>query len=154
MDLTNRYIIMCHKAEDIQKAWIPRQCDFFIDYEVLEEGLSLCNPGGNQVQVIDLYYQESEGLQYQQECKDIKANSVWLPRQDQLQRMAEEDETKIFRLVNSVIEDQYYYPKKDANVEPPSIFYSMEQLWLAYVMKEKYKKIWDEEGWVLIQKDS
>jgi len=27
--------------------------------------------------------------------------------------------------------------------------YSMEQLWLAFVMKEKYKKIWNGEKWIV-----
>ena len=151
MDVTNRYIIMCHKAEDIQNAWIPRQCDFFIDYEALEEGLSFCSPGKNQVQVVDIYYENPETSEYQQECEEIKHNGVWLPRQDQLQLMAEEDESKVVMLVSSVIETQYYYPKKDTYVKPASIFYSMEQLWLAYIMKEKFKRFWDEEGWVLMQ---
>ena len=44
------------------------------NYEVLEEGLSFCNPAGNEVQVVDLYYQESEGSLYQKEYEDIKAN--------------------------------------------------------------------------------
>ncbi len=27
-------------------------------------------------------------------------------------------------------------------------FTSMEQLWLAFVMKEKYNKVWDGEEWI------
>jgi len=27
-------------------------------------------------------------------------------------------------------------------------FTSMEQLWLAFVMKEKYQKVWDGNGWI------
>ena len=154
MDFTNRYILMCQHAEEIQKAWKPKQCDFIIDYEVLEEGLSFCNPAANQVQVVDLYYQESEGSHYQEECEDIKANSVWLPRQDQLQSLTEEDESKVYLLIKSMIETQYYHHQKMLYVEPASIFFSMEQLWLGYVMRENYKKYWDEEGWVFIQKDS
>ena len=26
--------------------------------------------------------------------------------------------------------------------------YSMEQLWLAFVMKDKYKKVWNGEDWI------
>lgn len=30
--------------------------------------------------------------------------------------------------------------------------YSMEQLWLAFVMKEKYNKVWDGEKWLIDQR--
>ena len=48
---------------------------------------------------------------------------VWLPRQDQLQEMVEKDNFSVKAT-------------------------SMEQLWLAFVMKEKYNKQWNGEGWV------
>ena len=139
MDLTNRYIIMCQNAEDIQEAWIPKQCDFIIDREVLEEGLSFCNPGANQVQVVDLYYNESETSLYQQECEDIKDNSTWIPRQDQLQGMVEHYTWAV--LLDACrawfIETDHLVPIK-----------SMEQLWLAFVMHEKFNKKWDGKDWV------
>ena len=34
------------------------------------------------------------------------------------------------------------------NLFPCDIFASMEQLWLAFVMKEKYNKIWNGEEWI------
>jgi len=148
MDLTNRYIIMCQKAEDIQHAWMPRQCDFIIEQEVVEQGLSSCKQGAGEVQVVDLYYQDQESEGYRQECEDLKNNAFWLPRQDQLQNIMEPDIAKVSFLVNEVLSKPYYYPLKNVLVEPASVFYSLEQLWLAYVIKEKFNKAWNEEEWV------
>ena len=71
-------------------------------------------------------------------------NVIWLPRQDQLQEMlvfksvtqADDIYIKIerfYQFVNEVLGD----------------FESMEQLWLAFVMKEKYGKKWGGEDWVV-----
>lgn len=153
MDATNRYIIMCQKAMDIQNIWIPKQCDFMIDREDLEDGLSFCKPGEGLVQVVDIYFEEQGSEQYQQEREDLKKNALWLPRQDQLQKMIEPDDSKVHSIIHNVVEEQYYYPSKGAYVAATEIFYSLEQLWLAYVMKEKYNKVWNEEDWVSVQKD-
>lgn len=138
---------MCQKAEDIQNAWIPKRCDFIIEQGLVEEGLSFCKQGASEVQVVDLYYQDQESEGYQQECEDLKNNAFWLPRQDQLQNMIEPDVSKVCLLFNQVLSEQYYYPK-NTRVESPSVFYSMEQLWLAYVMKEKFSRVWNEEKWL------
>ncbi len=59
---------------------------------------------------------------------------IWLPRQDQLQEMLGGLEQ---------IEDYPFFTLKGvAKID------SMEQLWLAFVMKEKYNKIWDGSEWV------
>ena len=68
---------------------------------------------------------------------------IWLPRQDQLQEMV-------------AVKNSTY-----ANIEPfadfairqgirsmSPQFRSMEQLWLAFVMKEKYQKIWNIDSWI------
>jgi hypothetical protein len=148
MDATNRYIKMCQTAEDIQRAWNPRPCDFMIEKEDLQEGLSLCHPGSSRVQVVDMYFEAEGSEQYQEERDHLKNNAIWLPRQDELQRMAEPDNSKVYLIINHVSSDQYYYPPKNAQVSAPEIFYSMEQLWFAYIMKEKFNKVWNEEGWV------
>ena len=70
----------------------------------------------------------------------------WWPiyRQDQLQEMAN---TKwpwpmyLFRFYE-FIQQEYLY---NAEEWKPIADYSMEQLWLAFVMKEKFGKTWDDE---------
>ena len=81
--------------------------------------------------------------------------AVWLPSQDDLQKMII-DHTKlnllrIIRVFNFWFEsqisegefnDEYSFPKFY-----PINFTSMEQLWLAFIMKEKYNKVWTNNEW-------
>jgi hypothetical protein len=65
---------------------------------------------------------------------------IWLPRQDQLQEMLDSD-------LPFILVDFYYFARDDV----PAIsveFTTMEQLWLAFVMKEKYNKVWSGTEWV------
>jgi len=65
---------------------------------------------------------------------------VWLPRQDQLQGMVNDNfwlQLGTFSVWIQTPSEEKYRIK----------FKSMEQLWLAFVMKEKFNKIWDGEDW-------
>jgi hypothetical protein len=148
MDATNRYAFMCQKALEIQNLWVPKQCDFIINYEDLEEGLSFCRPAENIVQVVNMYYVEQDGDNYLQECEDLKEQALWMPRQDQLQKIIEPDNAMVSSIMRKVIETEYHDYSRNAMVSAPELFYSMEQLWLGYVMKGKYNKVWNEEEWV------
>ena len=68
---------------------------------------------------------------------------VWLPRQDQLQEMVS---TNYW----SDIERFSGFCKNKLLLEPLRNIkeQSMEQLWLAFVMKEKYGKYWNGNDWV------
>ena len=125
MDTSEQYIKMCKKAEEIQdimgEVWIPFGQDILYSYE-------------------DVFAKKLTDNGNRWHC-------IWLPRQDQLQEMylnsmPDGTYTKIFTLVEAFYGhfEQYGYP---------SYAFSMEQLWLAFVMKEKYGKIWDGEDWVL-----
>lgn len=61
-----------------------------------------------------------------------------LERQDQLQEMIDD-----FKLPERL---PWFYDFAVNDV--PGKFVSMEQLWLAFVMKEKYGKTWNGEEWV------
>jgi len=76
--------------------------------------------------------------------------TVWLPRQDQLQEMVSEYPAHWVAFLNWSERD---YPIKvyDGQERQPLPFWhfqSMEQLWLAFVMKEKFGKLWDSDNWV------
>ena len=151
MDFSNRYAMMCQKAKELQALWSPNPCDFFIDHADSEGGFSFCSPVANIVQVVDLFSGAPESEQFQQEREYLKNKCLWLPRQDQLQFIIERDESKVHSIVSKVVESRYYEPAKGDHVDAPRIFYSMEQLWLGYVMKEKYSKTWNEEDWVPVE---
>lgn len=70
----------------------------------------------------------------------------WLPRQGQLQEMLLTPLVDIFTL-NYNFYNFIFKQGEFIVTECASQFGSMEQLWLAFVMKEKYNKIWDGEEW-------
>ena len=71
---------------------------------------------------------------------------IWLPTQSQLQEMVEDEETKSYAITLLYKFHRFYNTKGDY----PSglVFTSMEQLWLAFVMKEKYNKTWNGSEWI------
>ncbi len=102
--------------------------------------------------------------------------SVWLPRQDQLQAMVEIPDDKVSAVgYGTVWDGKGWVTKADFHSPTHSLFlefaafalgqeaggdingnipeYSQkfttgEQLWLAFVMKEKYQKHWNGSEWV------
>ena len=68
---------------------------------------------------------------------------VWLPRQDQLQNMVEGEFWQLHY-------DMYHFMQTIYmdNWNAAEIFLSMEQLWLAFVMDDKFDKKWNGEKWV------
>jgi len=75
-----------------------------------------------------------------------RKSRVWLPRQDQLQEMVGEEYPidllyGFHRFYNTMGCDLYPHTINGAKT-------SMEQLWLAFVMKEKYNKVWYGSDWI------
>lgn len=121
MDTSKEYIKMCEKAVEIQEQSTPIQ-DW--DYNTDGENVYL----GYKTVIVT-------GIDYETECL------IWLPRQDQLQGMV-----KLSTCCFDALGDVYYKMKKNWKYYGFK-FNSMEQLWLALVMKEKFKKIWDGTDW-------
>jgi len=74
--------------------------------------------------------------------KDDAVIGCQLERQDQLQEMVDNNTTPAKNLAKEFGDWCFALP-----LTIPNAFASMEQLWLAFVMKEKYNKIWDGEDW-------
>ncbi|MFA4918473.1 MAG: hypothetical protein WC581_04390 [Thermodesulfovibrionales bacterium] len=127
MDKSSAYIKMCESAKVMQKKWKPEFGDFFVSMSL---GLtSPCQPIMSDLEKKVSY------------LKTIKA--VWLPRQDQLQEIIIENYAMPWDLAiafSNVLmgENASYFEKID----------SMEKLWLAFIMLEKYKKKWNDGEWV------
>ncbi len=132
MDESKKYIKMCHNP-DIQKLWKLEDGDCFAD--VFVDGVY----GRTYISgILKLHYSDTH---------------VWLPYQDQLQRMlnlelhahwTKEGLVDIFR--------NYYYEEEDSHAinDYMKQFTSMEQLWLAIVMSVNFHKKWDDnkEEWI------
>ena len=119
MDNSETFIKMCEKAVEIQ---IINPCKL----HVFEEGNYYANNG--EVSIAQYDSHDDEG--------------IWLPRQDQLQEMLIEpkitgDYHPIWKLAVGVAK----FVDSEFQAD------SMEQLWLAFVMKEKYNKVWNGEDW-------
>jgi len=120
MDTSETYIKMCEKAVEIQAGK---------KFQGTEVG--------------DYFYDHDKGLVAWQFCMAnlIPIRYIYLPTQDQLQEMVEVDYKELLFLLDvfiDVIDSTRIY----------DYITSMEQLWLAFVYKEKYNKVWNGTDWV------
>ncbi len=125
--ITKNYIKMCEQAEEIQKAWKPVDWDIFA-------------------------YRYSKGLGMVWEVIGVKnrhlyirENCIWLPTQEQLQEMILIDKKYIdmFSLNNDL--NDFMIDDLDKKTRS-----NMNEVWLAFVVKEIYHKEWltEEEKWI------
>ena len=141
MDISEQYIKMCQQAEEIQQAWVKTIGDYFY------------NPpyyANNKVSIIfDAFIRnKEEGREYfggtYSMNERVLDGAVWLPHQDQIQDMINKKWTSV-DLAWHFSEWATNATNVWGNTTP---FNSMEQLWLAFVMHEKYSKCWDGIGWM------
>ena len=129
MDLTEEYINMCNKATELQK----------LRGEELWENSDYYSCTTTRGPFISCWT-DVEDAPYQM------FKPYWLPRQDQLQEMIYFPQGKakdwIWTLVDKIHKFAFTRHFKDW------IPTSMEQLWLAFVMKENYGKTWNGQEWV------
>jgi len=134
MDTSETYIKMCEKSEEIQgqrvAAWHMMEANQVYFYD------------GDDVWFA---YTVGEGLEQ-------KLNKVWIPRQDQLQEMVKGEKHmhllayEFASYFHGTVDPLYAYLGMDNfTVDADN---SMEQMWLAFVMKKKYNKIWDGNSWI------
>ena len=124
MDTSKERILMCEKATEIQKSNFNDD-DFYVDTDIFL--------GNKLFEVVEYEYDDV----------------IWLPRQDQLQEMLIERKgySKHDALENLLTDfENWHYDFKMCDML--WVFTSMEQLWLAFVMKEKYNKIWNGKNWI------
>lgn len=119
MGSTIEYINMCQKAVEVQELWEPQEGDWYISKTLL-----FCM----QWSLVIDFVNDKTGI-------------IWLPRQDQVQKILDMTDPHIITT------------RIDLWWKQDHIFTgfcgSMEQLWLAFVMQEKYNKTWDGRDWVV-----
>ena len=136
MDISNDYIEMC-RYPDIQKQWDQRNGDFFWrqgelcllhKHKTVQYGSEnpWLKPSGIQI---------SDGWEI-----EVDHKSIWLPLQDQLQDMVD---WKKYDISISYYSMPWVFEWRG---NQPKVYgvngNSMEQLWLLFVMKERYNKEW------------
>lgn len=117
MDTSETYIKMCENAKEIQKQWISSDGDYYVYFIVPHEPNIFIRSSRYGVDPVDT------------------SHWIWLPRQDQLQKMIGEFPYP-FALIKYYLNKVLYYNDKRP-VYPLSVFKSGEQLWVAFVMHEK-----------------
>ena len=129
MDTSKEYILMCENAGEIQNCHKEIRCpDIFA-----RQNSIYCMDEENHHHIFLKYIE-----------KHIGNKLIWLPRQDQLQGMVKDRfsnvmvDTSALQAMLKYFNDFRYINKQ---------YDSMEQLWLAFVMKEKYNKIWTGKEW-------
>lgn len=97
-------------------------------------------PEGSQGEFV---YYDTDGFAGQ-ECDDVPLTPfLWLLRQDQLQEMIGSFEDCLNLIDRWDAENALGYDYPDVT--------SMEQLWIALVMEEKYNKVWNGDNWIVIK---
>jgi len=124
MDTTEPYIKMCEKAKELQEPTEFEAGDFWCWNWETKEVIVAAVSGGER-------------------GKGLFGNRIWLPRQDQLQAMISNHWGDTYYALSDWLESL------DENYPCGKLFYSWEQLWLAFLFAEKYGKYWDGSDWVL-----
>lgn len=132
MDTNPEYIKMCEKAKELQNHY-------------LNTGDYYCRLPSHEIKLVKWADQRRvsgiELKEYGTAKTHVRVGNIWLPRQEDLQRMIEDDAiTQIQKLWGWIITSKYV----PVGMPQPS----MEQLWLCFVMDEKYNKIWDGTNWI------
>ena len=132
MDTSIEYIKMCEKAEEIQELWEADEGDYCTGSSFGEKA--------NDVSVLkNSWYCGSSTLFMEDFGGDIipfydyKDNIVWLPRQDQLQKILLSIDSDFWYL-SSIFQE--WVDSEFINLYYKNNFTSFEQLWLAFVMKK------------------
>lgn len=138
MDKSEEYIRMCAQADEIQCRWQRRYGDFYAD----AEGRCRCwiskDPRPQR-------FKKGFGICVREGIIHL-TRFTWLPRQNQLIEMAQVPG----RRYESVVQDFFDWskrPYKPLSKTPGQLFRSMEKIWLAFLMQQKYNRFWDGSSW-------
>lgn len=155
MDVSEKYIEMCEKATEIQEMWQYDDGDFYLHRFTtrnVEEDRFKWMIGKEIVMTmcISCNIRDSYGDQYVSEYNP-KGENIWLPRQDQLQEIVFEGETFGSHVATAMFKllSDYLHRITNPKCEYWHDFESLEQLWLAFTMKERYDKVWNGTEWIL-----
>lgn len=149
MDKENEYVLQCEAASEIQEKVRTYQDSFVYTQKWIgEDGpfYHVCYGGyADYLHDLDVWIKE--------ECLLPKVGNrlekvIWLPNQEQLQRIMVEGKKPMNALALGTILHKYLEEIPSSIV----LSSSLTQIWLAVVMKERYGKAWDLSSlsWVAV----
>ncbi len=166
MDTNKEYIKMCTKAEEIQGMWKEHLWDLvYMNYKAINKKcvgrITSINRNfkkeNKNFKGMVCYIEVTDNTNINEVWATGKESLIWLPRQDQLQKIIDLPEHKLnksynlwFCLCEFILNEIYDEGK---NLAPTDVFASMEQSWFAFVMKQNYKKVWNGEEWIMEKSD-
>ncbi len=136
MDTSKEYIEMCRGATEIQELWEEQVGDVCYN-NLFNTVVYVWAFGTNDTLMVTPKDPYNQGHLWVG-----PPDLTWLPRQDQLQGMVYS--SGVFGLLDMMAN----FRRQIRNRIDFYIPESMEQLWLAFVMHEKYNKKWDGKDWV------
>ena len=145
MDTSERYIKMCDCPEIqdglIWQAWDYCHCEIENKVVVLSGYETDAGCYGHEVPSYGYDGDDNIiGTWKENNGCEGEGNHIWLPRQDQLQEMFGGWPLELLdKFYTFCMWDEQFEELRD-KMTP----ISMEQLWLSFVMKELYQKVWDE----------
>lgn len=147
MDTSKEYVRMCEKAVGVQRDFPDENGNYFYSAskgQVFIQGQRYCSDLGMWNEMTGITTVPST---YSERVK-IKGDT-WLPRQDQLQGMVDNIGGSYYPSLSSLMETTSDKTPLGHYMVKPEYNYcdSMEQLWLAFVMKEKWGKVWTGKEW-------
>jgi len=163
MKITERYIKMCEKAEEIQRMWKSKIGDWvqlrhkFLNGKIENDLNPLLVVEDVSEDAVYVYYPESihEKIDLKMVCWRVykpfhNSNNgwwwwVWLPTQEQLQEMVKPflgDEKNLLRNFALWLLGRYSSVISKEYIE---LFDTGNEVTLAFVMWERYQKVWDDE---------
>lgn len=129
------YIKMSREAKEIQENWKKRELDRITDIDGTKQGYLTFN---------------THWIARIISSEDFLEEYIWLPRVDQLQEMLickyPEGQCPSYKF-RDMVREFYEFVEIQFN------FYSMEELWLGFVMGKLYNKIWNGQDWEPIDLD-
>ncbi len=129
MDRSGEYIDKCIKAEEIQISWEMIDGDYYLPLrdETVLFRVCILNDWETRTHIVE-----------------NRNAFIWLPRLDQLQNMI--DWTRWEFKITKKTHIEMHYAAISGELSSGTVFgETMGQVWLAFVMKAKYGKIWEPE---------
>ena len=147
MDTSKEYIKMCEKAVEIQEKWQPNVGDWYICH-IDEKPINTWHDC-DELLICKIWLDDI--CTSKRVIEAFKKTAIFLPRQDQLQGIARHHKEGWYdsREINNLCLFWNWWRSVEVSSYCHSDDVSMEQLWLAFVMHEKYSKIWNGEDWML-----
>jgi len=138
MEISEQYIKMCEKAEEIQEGHNWNDGDYYHKRRYKDADCPFTDGYVEQTLIYCNACRQEYG------CHEDYKRMIWLPTQSQLQEMLEG--FGYFALLVQFFEFAKSVVIREGPIDTIP-FDSMEQLWLGFVMSKLYGKVWDGEDW-------